>query len=144
MVAPGSADMVYFSGGIPDCTAAAKSILHDWNTLVVSSRISIICVWCSGRITFYTHPPEQHTAHVSAEIVKEWSTAFDLVRTVQQLKLFVTFYSGLTTTRREANSKWLVQYRLWDYFNSKCCNRVGGWLKPSDDGSRAFSNSSNF
>ncbi|XP_065910056.1 guanine nucleotide-binding protein-like 3 homolog [Dysidea avara] len=58
-------------GGIPDCTAAAKSLLHDWNT---------------GRITFYTHPPEQHIAHMSAEIVKEWSTAFDLDSLLQEEK----------------------------------------------------------
>lgn len=35
----------------------------------------------SGHIMFYTHPPEQHTlpTHISADIVKEWGQAFDLV-----------------------------------------------------------------
>ena len=35
----------------------------------------------SGRITYYTHPPEQYTlpTHVSADIVKEWGATFDLV-----------------------------------------------------------------
>ena len=36
----------------------------------------------SGRIKFYTHPPDQQSlpTHISAEIVKEWGAAFDLVR----------------------------------------------------------------
>lgn len=35
-----------------------------------------------GQIKFYTHPPEQQTlpAHISAEIVREWGKAFDMVR----------------------------------------------------------------
>ena len=39
----------------------------------------VLC--CSGKISFYTHPPDPATSvhHVSAEIVSEWSTAFDLV-----------------------------------------------------------------
>ncbi|EDV25385.1 uncharacterized protein TRIADDRAFT_23415, partial [Trichoplax adhaerens] len=53
-------------GGIPNVEAAAKSILTDWN---------------SGKISYYTHPPEQHKlpSHISAEIVTEWSQAFDIV-----------------------------------------------------------------
>ena len=35
----------------------------------------------SGKIVFYTHPPEQSTlpTHISAEIVSEWSKEFDIV-----------------------------------------------------------------
>ena len=35
---------------------------------------------CRGRITYYTEPPEAYTrsSHVSAEIVKEMSAAFDI------------------------------------------------------------------
>ncbi|XP_019864451.1 PREDICTED: guanine nucleotide-binding protein-like 3 homolog [Amphimedon queenslandica] len=52
-------------GGVPDIDAAAKKILHDWN---------------SGAIKYFTHPPEEQTlpAHISAEIVHEWSKAFDI------------------------------------------------------------------
>lgn len=52
-------------GGIPDVNRAARVVLQDWN---------------SGRITYYTHPPEIHTLpmHISAEIVKEMGEAFDL------------------------------------------------------------------
>jgi len=52
-------------GGIPDTTAAAKSILQDWNR---------------GKISFYTIPPERKSniAHESASIVQYWSTEFDL------------------------------------------------------------------
>ncbi|KAL5517372.1 hypothetical protein EMCRGX_G002910 [Ephydatia muelleri] len=52
-------------GGIPDTEAVAKAVIRDWNT---------------GRIKFYTHPPDQQSlpTHISAEIVKEWGAAFDL------------------------------------------------------------------
>ena len=52
-------------GGVPDVDAAARVVLHDWN---------------GGKISFYTHPPDPATSahHVSAEIVSEWSAAFDL------------------------------------------------------------------
>ena len=35
---------------------------------------------CSGKITFYTHPPDQRSlpSHLSADIVREWGAAFDL------------------------------------------------------------------
>lgn len=35
----------------------------------------------SGKIVFYTHPPEEHRlpTHLSADIVSEWSKEFDLV-----------------------------------------------------------------
>ena len=31
---------MYNTGGIPDCTAAAKYVLHDWNTLVQCPSVS--------------------------------------------------------------------------------------------------------
>ncbi|XP_012696639.1 guanine nucleotide-binding protein-like 3-like protein [Clupea harengus] len=51
-------------GGLPDNDKAAKSVLMDWTT---------------GRISYFTHPPETHTlpTHVSAEIVAEMGKAFD-------------------------------------------------------------------
>ncbi|CAH1783426.1 unnamed protein product [Owenia fusiformis] len=49
-------------GGVPDVFRAAKTVLQDWNT---------------GRITYYTQPPEtQQTGNVS--IVQEMSQAFDI------------------------------------------------------------------
>jgi nuclear GTP-binding protein len=50
-------------GGIPNISAAASKVLLDWNT---------------GKIKFYTHPPEKPTVHISSEIVSEWSRAFDM------------------------------------------------------------------
>lgn len=40
-----------------------------------------IITYDSGKITYYTHPPEEHKmpAHISSEIVSEWSQAFDIV-----------------------------------------------------------------
>ncbi|XP_033106740.1 guanine nucleotide-binding protein-like 3 homolog [Anneissia japonica] len=52
-------------GGVPDVDKAAVGVLIDWN---------------SGKITYYTHPPEQHTlpTHITAEIVTELGKAFDI------------------------------------------------------------------
>lgn len=52
-------------GGYPDAAAAAKVILNDWN---------------SGKISYYTVPPETHkmATHVSASLVSEWGTEFDI------------------------------------------------------------------
>ncbi|XP_064400040.1 guanine nucleotide-binding protein-like 3 homolog [Halichondria panicea] len=52
-------------GGVPDVDSAARSVLRDWNT---------------GRIKFFTHPPEQSSlpSHVSSDIVRSWSAAFDM------------------------------------------------------------------
>ncbi|XP_063150232.1 guanine nucleotide-binding protein-like 3-like protein [Candoia aspera] len=51
-------------GGIPDHEKAAKAVLNDWT---------------SGKISYFTHPPETHTlpTHISAEIVAEMGKAFD-------------------------------------------------------------------
>ncbi|XP_039221952.1 guanine nucleotide-binding protein-like 3-like protein isoform X2 [Crotalus tigris] len=51
-------------GGIPDHEKAAKAVLNDWT---------------SGKISYFTHPPETHTlpTHISAEIVTEMGKAFD-------------------------------------------------------------------
>lgn len=44
---------------------AARTVLMDWNT---------------GKITFYTHPPEEYkpSTHVSAKIVSGLGKAFDV------------------------------------------------------------------
>ncbi|CAM4693421.1 guanine nucleotide-binding protein-like 3-like protein isoform X2 [Caretta caretta] len=51
-------------GGVPDHEKAAKAVLSDW---------------MSGKISYFTHPPETHTlpTHISAEIVTEMGKAFD-------------------------------------------------------------------
>ncbi|XP_071810057.1 guanine nucleotide-binding protein-like 3 homolog [Asterias amurensis] len=52
-------------GGMPNKDKAARGMLMDWN---------------SGRISFYTHPPEQHRlpTHIDAAIVTEMGKAFDI------------------------------------------------------------------
>lgn len=51
-------------GGIPDVVAAARSLLEDWN---------------SGKIKYYTVPPEDdNQVHVSSAIVTEVAKEFDL------------------------------------------------------------------
>jgi len=50
-------------GGRINIQAAGKSVLQDWN---------------SGKIPFYTIPPKKKDVHISAEIVSDWSKAFDI------------------------------------------------------------------
>jgi len=50
-------------GGIPDRDAAAKTVLNDWN---------------SGKIKYFTHPPEEVEANVSSEIVSSFAAEFSL------------------------------------------------------------------
>jgi len=51
-------------GGVPDILAAAKIVLQDWNT---------------GKISFYTHPPERKsTEHDSAQVMQYFGAEFDL------------------------------------------------------------------
>ncbi|XP_039269910.2 guanine nucleotide-binding protein-like 3 homolog [Styela clava] len=51
-------------GGIPNVNKAARSVLNDWN---------------SGKISYYTHPPEDvsRKSQVSAEIVSKMAKEFD-------------------------------------------------------------------
>ena len=48
---------------------------------MLTNRVNFSDFTSSGRITFYTHPPEQShgSERMPAEIVSEWSKAFDLV-----------------------------------------------------------------
>ncbi|CAD1474770.1 unnamed protein product, partial [Heterotrigona itama] len=61
-------------GGIPDAIAAARSILEDWN---------------SGKIRYYTVPPEESNCHVSAEIVNQISKEFDIESFAGQEKMML-------------------------------------------------------
>ncbi|KAK1129225.1 hypothetical protein K0M31_020353 [Melipona bicolor] len=61
-------------GGIPDTIAAARSILEDWN---------------SGKIRYYTVPPEEPNCHVSAEIVNQIGKEFDIESFAAQEKMML-------------------------------------------------------
>ncbi|XP_012271018.1 guanine nucleotide-binding protein-like 3 homolog isoform X2 [Orussus abietinus] len=50
-------------GGIPDILAAARGVLADWN---------------SGKIRYYTVPPEEASCQLSAEIVSQMAKEFDI------------------------------------------------------------------
>ncbi|KAJ8301237.1 hypothetical protein KUTeg_020224, partial [Tegillarca granosa] len=58
-------------GGVPDINRAAKLVLQDW---------------LSGKITYYTHPPEQQSlpTHISATFVKEMGKEFNIDDIVQK------------------------------------------------------------
>ncbi|CAK9831884.1 Guanine nucleotide-binding protein-like 3 homolog [Anthophora retusa] len=58
--------------GIPDTMAAARSLLEDWN---------------SGKIRYYTVPPEQPNCHVSAEILTQMSEEFNIESFAEQEKM---------------------------------------------------------
>jgi len=53
------------SGGVPDVKAAARSLIHDWNT---------------GKIKYFTQPPEdnQNGVHIGAEIISKQVDEFGL------------------------------------------------------------------
>ncbi|KAK9687585.1 GNL3L/Grn1 putative GTPase [Popillia japonica] len=54
----------YKKGGVPDIVAAARGLIEDWN---------------SGKIKYYTIPPEDEpVTHVSASIVAEIAKEFDI------------------------------------------------------------------
>ena len=76
----------------------------------------VLC--CSGKISFYTHPPDPATNvhHVSAEIVSEWSAAFDLVSLTHSLTH--TPSHTLTLTHSHSLTHWYCmslgkRYALW-------------------------------
>lgn len=50
-------------GGVPDAIAAARGVLADWN---------------SGKIRYYTLPPEDSASQLSAEIVQQFAKEFDI------------------------------------------------------------------
>lgn len=54
---------MFKKGGVPNQLAAARSILEDWN---------------SGKIRYYTVPPEEPACHLSAEIVTQMAKEFDI------------------------------------------------------------------
>lgn len=60
--------------GVPDRNIAARKILMDWNT---------------GKIKYFTHPPEQNSseAYLGAEIVQQFATEFALDELDSQINL---------------------------------------------------------
>jgi len=60
--------------GIPNREVAARKILQDWNT---------------GKIKYFTHPPEQHSpeAYLGAEIVQQFAAEFALDELDSQINL---------------------------------------------------------
>ncbi|XP_054713135.1 guanine nucleotide-binding protein-like 3 homolog [Uloborus diversus] len=64
----------YKKGGIPKFEDGARRLINDWN---------------SGKIKYYTHPPEQYKPyiHVDAEYVAEMGKAFDISAMEEQMEL---------------------------------------------------------
>lgn len=61
-------------GGVPDMTAAARSVLEDWN---------------SGKLRYYTVPPEEPSSLISSEIVNEIAEEFDIENFVAEEKMML-------------------------------------------------------
>lgn len=61
-------------GGVPNFEAGARRLINDWN---------------SGKIKYYTHPPEEFTQsiHISAEYVAEMGKAFDISIMEEEMEL---------------------------------------------------------
>jgi nuclear GTP-binding protein len=72
--------------GVPDIMAAARTVLQDWN---------------SGRIRYFTHPPEQDASvHVGASIVASWAPDFNVDQVFEQGDSAVIAELGSETTSR--------------------------------------------
>ncbi|XP_011260911.1 guanine nucleotide-binding protein-like 3 homolog [Camponotus floridanus] len=71
----------YRKGGVPDAIAAARSILEDWN---------------SGKIRYYTVPPEQPVCHISAEIVSQVAKEFDIESFAAEEKMMLDNFTNST------------------------------------------------
>ncbi|KAL6257538.1 hypothetical protein P5V15_011112 [Pogonomyrmex californicus] len=78
----------YKRGGVPDVTAAARSIIEDWN---------------SGKIRYYTVPPEQPVCHISAEIVNETAKEFDIESFAAEEKMMLDNFT-MDSTNNGADS----------------------------------------
>ncbi|XP_006615063.1 guanine nucleotide-binding protein-like 3 homolog [Apis dorsata] len=76
-------------GGIPDTIAAARSILEDWN---------------SGKIRYYTVPPEQPDCHVSAEIVSQISKEFDIESFAAEEKMMLDNFEEESSKKQTIDS----------------------------------------
>lgn len=76
----------YRKGGVPDMHAAARSILEDWN---------------SGKIRYYTVPPDQPICHISAEIVSQIAKEFDIEKFAAEEKMML---DNFTTDNSVADS----------------------------------------
>ncbi|GAB1862097.1 Guanine nucleotide-binding protein-like 3-like protein [Camponotus japonicus] len=72
----------YRKGGVPDAIAAARSILEDWN---------------SGKIRYYTVPPEQPVCHISAEIVSQVAKEFDIESFAAEEKMMLDNFTTNST-----------------------------------------------
>ena len=73
-------------GGIPDMVAAARSVLDDWN---------------SGKIRYYTVPPEEPNCHLSAEIVSQMSKEFDIERFAAEEKMMIDNFIEEETANKQ-------------------------------------------
>lgn len=76
-------------GGIPDTVAAARSVLEDWN---------------SGKIRYYTVPPEQPSCHISAEIVSQINKEFDIDSFVAEEKMMLDTFEGESAKKQIGDS----------------------------------------
>ncbi|XP_063989626.1 guanine nucleotide-binding protein-like 3 homolog [Diachasmimorpha longicaudata] len=65
---------MFKKGGIADVTAAARSVLNDWN---------------SGKIRYYTVPPELPSAQVSASIITKDCEEFDITKFTADEKMML-------------------------------------------------------
>lgn len=71
-------------GGVPNQLAAARSILEDWN---------------SGKIRYYTVPPEEPACHLSAEIVSEMAKEFDIESFAAEERMMLDNFEAESTNK---------------------------------------------
>ena len=65
-------------------------------------------VFSSGRITYYTHPPETREAHVSSEFVAQMGKEFDIDALLQDEQKIVDSKIIYKTTSKSTTKNLLV------------------------------------
>merc|ERR1712198_602784 len=87
-------------GGIPDVEKAAFKVVEDWNT---------------GKIRYYTQPPEEHTLshHLTAEIVTSMSSAFDLTQVEDLQTLTLSKLKARTRPRKSSYLRRDSRMAIW-------------------------------
>ncbi|XP_015116216.1 guanine nucleotide-binding protein-like 3 homolog [Diachasma alloeum] len=75
---------MFKKGGVADVTAAARSVLNDWN---------------SGKIRYYTVPPELPSGQVSASIITKDCEEFDIEKFASEEKMMLDNVTEDASTR---------------------------------------------
>ena len=97
-------------GGVPDREKAARTVLTDWN---------------SGKIKYFTHPPEAAESNLGAEIVAQFAAEFSLDKldqTEEMDTLPSLKPSDIVQVENQGLRCYLIKNNLLFFFNLFFCS----------------------